>query len=284
MIRLHLGARRVVKIRVGSLMLHVALLVGALIMLFPVLWMFVSAFKPVAEITAYPPTFLPRQPTLATLRYTWTTINLKLYFLNSLIVAAAVVPISVLTSAWVGFVLEKYEFRGKTFMFYAILATMMIPPAMLLIPTYQVALWLRLINSYQALIIPGLFTAFGIFMMRQAMGGVPAELLDAARIDGASEPRVFLQIALPLVRPSLATLAILQFLASWDNFLWPLVVTTSERLYTLPIGLALFGGESDPGLAYRNAGAFITVAPLILVFAIFQRQIIRSIALTGLKA
>jgi multiple sugar transport system permease protein len=154
---------------------------------------------------------------------------------------------------------------------------------MLLIPTYQVALWLHLLNSYQALIIPGLYSAFGIFMLRQSSGSVPNELLDAARIDGAAEPRIFVQIVLPLVKPALAALAILQFLASWDNFTWPLVVLTRESLFTLPIGLALFAGEFDPGSAYRNAGAFITVFPLLLMFAIFQRQIIRGIALSGMK-
>ena len=271
------------KIRPERVILHIVLMGGALLILFPVVWMAVSTFKSESEIAAFPPTFFPKQPTLQPLIDAWTKINLRRSFLNSLLVACVLTPLNVLTSVWVGFVLAKYEFRGKDLMFYAIVATRMIPGTVLLIPHYQVALWLGLINNYGALILPGIFAAFGIFLMRQAMHSVPNELLDAARMDGASEPHIFLQIAVPLVKPVLAALAIFQFLGSWDSFLWPLIVLTKERMYTLPVSLALFAGGYERNISPRNAGAFITIFPVVLVYVFFQRHIVQSIALTGIK-
>jgi ABC-type glycerol-3-phosphate transport system permease component len=259
------------------------LIIGALAFLFPYVWMAVSTFKSEAEIAVYPPALLPSEPTLEPLLNAWEKINFKRYFLNSLFVAIIVVPLSVLTSAWIGFVWNKYEFRFKEPLFIIIIATMMIPGPLLLIPHYQVVLWLGWVNSYQALIIPGILTPFGIFLMRQFMHGVPDELLDAGRIDGASEPRLFFQVALPLVASSAAALAIIQFLGNWGALLWPLVVMTNTKMYTLPVGLATFAGEYERNFATQNAGAFIATFPVILAFLIFQKHIVEGVALTGLK-
>lgn len=249
-------------------------------MLFPVVWMSFSTFKSEAEINIYPPTLLPRQPSVEPLVNAWERV--EPFVVNSVFVTLVSTPLSVLTSALVGFVLGKYEFRGKEALFYAILATMMLPGTVLIIPNYQMVVWLDWINTYWALIVPSAFTAFGIFMMRQFMHGVPNELLDAARIDGASEPRIFGRVVMPLIRPALATLGIFQFMSSWNNYLWPLIVLTKERMFTIPVGLAAFSAGYEPNFSSRNAGAFIASLPVIIAFVIFQRHIIKGMALTGM--
>lgn len=264
-------------------LVYLLLFVGALIMLFPVAWMAVSTFKNEAEIGAYPPVFLPQELSWEPLSNAWNKINFRRYFLNSLLVTLVATPLSVLTSAWLGFVWNKYDFRLKEPLFYAIIATMMIPGPMLLIPHYQVVLWTGLLNTYTSLILPAALTPYGIFLMRQFMHAVPNELLDAGRIDGASEPRLFFQVALPLVTSSLAALGIIQFLANWDNLLWPLVVLTKTDMYTLAVGLATFAAEYERNYATQNAGAFIAVFPVIIAFLFFQKHIIKGIALTGMK-
>ena len=279
----HTKAGRGRPFSISSFLLYLCLMVGALFMLFPVLWMAMSTFKPEAEISAYPPSFLPKRLTLEPLIDAWTKINFGRYFLNSLFVTGVATPVSVFTSAYIGFVWNKYEFRFKETMFYIIIATMMIPGPMLLIPHYQVVLWGNLLNTYASIIVPAALTPYGIFLMRQFMHGVPNELLDAGRIDGASEPRLFLQVALPLVSSALAALGIIQFLANWDNLLWPLVVLTQTSKYTLAVGLATFAAEYERNFAVQNAGAFIAVFPVVLTFLFFQKHIIRGIALTGLK-
>lgn len=277
------AAARPRRVSPGVMLIYALLLIGALVMLFPVLWMAMSTFKPEAEISAYPPSFLPKRFTLEPLIDAWTKINFGRYFLNSLLVTGIATPLSVFTSAYIGFVWNKYEFRYKEPMFYIIIATMMIPGPMLLIPHYQVVLWGNLLNTYASIILPAALTPYGIFLMRQFVHSVPDELLDAGRIDGASEPRLFLQVALPLIPSALAALGIIQFLANWDNLLWPLVVLTQTSKYTLAVGLATFAAEYERNFAVQNAGAFIAVFPVVLAFLFFQKQIIRGIALTGLK-
>ena len=275
--------RSVQRFDLGSFLLYLMLFIGALVMLFPVLWMGMSTFKAEAEISAYPPSFLPKTFTLEPLIRAWTKINFSRYFLNSLLITCVATPLSVFTSAYLGYVWNKYEFRYKESMFYVIIATMMIPGPMLLIPHYQVVLWTNLLNTYTAVILPAVVTPYGIFLMRQFMHGVPNELLDAGRIDGASEPRLFVQVALPLVPSALAAMGIIQFLANWDDLLWPLVVLTNTSKFTLAVGLATFAAEYERNFAAQNAGAFIAVFPVVIAFLLFQRQIIRGIALTGLK-
>jgi multiple sugar transport system permease protein len=276
-------AQRRHPVSIKGIALYAVLIVGAVLFLFPYLWMGTSTFKSETEISRFPPTLFPLEPTLQSVTDAWEKINLKRFFINSLIVTGVVVPVSVLTSAWLGFVWNKYQFRFKEPLFYIILATMMIPAPLLLIPHYQVVLSLGWLNTYQALIVPGLLTPYGIFLMRQFMNSVPDELMDAARIDGASEPRLFVQMVLPLVAPSMAALAIIQFVGNWSNLLWPLVVTTKPELYTIPVGLATFSGEYERNFGVQNAGAFIATVPVVIAFLFFQKYIIEGIALTGLK-
>jgi ABC-type glycerol-3-phosphate transport system permease component len=263
-----------------DIVLYTVLIVGAFIMISPIVWMSVSAFKSEAEINIFPPTLLPREPSLESLKKAWARVGP--FLLNSVFVTGVSTPISVLTSVLVGFVLSKYEFRGRNLIFYGILSTMMLPGTVLLIPNYQIIIWLGWINTYAALIVPGAFSTFGIFMMRQFMHTVPDELLDAARIDGASEPRIFAQIVIPLVKPALAMLSIFQFMGVWNAYFWPLIVLTKEKMYTVPVGLAGFAAGYEPNFASRNAGAFIAIVPVIIVFVLFQRHIIKGMALTGM--
>jgi ABC-type glycerol-3-phosphate transport system permease component len=277
---LSLKQARGLRISPIDVVLYTVLLAGAFVMLFPIVWMSFSTFKSEAEINVYPPTLLPREASLDPLKEAWSRVGP--FLANSIFVTAIGTPISVLTSALVGFVLGKYEFRGRDLLFYAILSTMMLPGTVLILPNYQMVVWLGWINTYAALIVPGALNAFGIFMMRQFMYSVPNELLDSARIDGASEPRIFGQIVVPLVRPALATLGIFQFMGNWNSYFWPLIVLTKEKMFTVPVGLASFAAGYEPNFSSRNAGAFIACVPVIVVFVFFQRHIIRGIALTGM--
>jgi multiple sugar transport system permease protein len=258
--------------------------IGTVIMVFPFVWMTLSAFKQPDEIIAYPPIWIPREPSLDLLRRIWTEIDFARYFANSLLQATTVTISVLFTSAFVGYVLAKFEFWGRDAFFVMILSTMMIPWPVLLIPQYLITVKLQIINTMWGLILPGLYSTFGIFLMRQFMHSIPDELIDAARIDGASEPGIFLRIVLPLTGPAIAALAIFTFMWNWDSFIWPLVIISSQKLYTLPLGLATFTNQYWTDYAAVNAGAFISVIPVLLVYLALQRYFIEGIALTGLKA
>jgi multiple sugar transport system permease protein len=268
----------------SGIIAQIILWVGVVIMIFPFVWMVLSAFKQPAEIIAYPPIWIPRNPSLDLLRRIWTEIDFARYFANSLIQATSVTLIVLLTSAFVGYVLAKFEFWGRNALFLMVLATMMIPWPVLLIPQYLIASRFHLINTMWALIIPSIYSSFGIFLMRQFMHSIPDELLDAARIDGASEPGIFVRIVIPLTGPALAALGIFEFMWNWDSFIWPLVVISTQKLYTLPLGLATFTNQYWTDYAAVNAGAFISVIPVLIVFLLLQRYFIQGIALTGMKA
>jgi len=275
--------RRGLHIPWAKIITYVILSLGAVIMVFPFIWMIVSAFKQPSEIIAYPPVWLPAHPTFDMLRAVWTEINFKQFFFNSLITAVSATTLITFTSGFVGYVLAKYQFPGRDVLFFVIVATMMIPWPVLLIPQYLLVLKFKLTNTYWALILPWMFSSFGIFMMRQFMHSIPNELIDAGRIDGASEPMIFAWIVLPLTTPALAALAIFHFMWHWDNFVWPLIVMSSENMYTLPVGLAIFSSQYWTDYARINAGAAISVFPVLVVFLLLQRRIIEGVALTGLK-
>lgn len=264
---------------------HALLLLGALIMLFPMVWMFFSMFKTEQEMFDYPPQLLPREFSLDVLIYMWNARNFSRMFLNSTIVSVAVTALTVLSSAYIGFVWAKFEFKHRDLIFYLIIATMMIPLPVLLIPHFQLVLWLGWVNTYQALIAPFALSAFGIFLMRQFMVAFPDELLEAAKLDGASSLRTFLVIVLPTMAPACAALGIITFLHQWESLLWPIVVANSSQMQTLSVGLASFTSQTAENSSLMNpfAGAFIAAAPLIVVFLFFQRKIVQGIAITGLK-
>ncbi len=267
--------------RLRESVIYLALLIGGLAMIVPFAWMILTSFKPGSEI--FKNQFWPQAPTLSNYASVLRKVPFARWYLNSLIVASAVTLSVAFFDSLVGYTLAKYQFRGKNVIFIFILSTLMVPTEMLIIPWFIMSNSLNWVDTYWGIMFPGVMTAFGIFLMKQFMEGVPSELLDAARIDGVSEFGLFWRIALPLVKPALAALCIFNFLGNWNAFLWPVIITEKMNMRTLPVGLAFFSGEAGSSWELIMAGATMATIPVLIVFLIFQRQIIKGIALTGLK-
>ncbi len=270
---------------VGNTAKYIILIVGALIMLLPFYWMLNASLMTSAEIQRQPPVWFPAVPQFSNFPDLLKVMPLGRMYLNSLIVTGLTVIGVLLTSSLAGFAFAKYQFPGKEMLFYAILMTLMIPFFVTLIPVFYIVRQLGWIDTYQGMIVPSLISAYGIFLMRQFILGVPDEYIDAARIDGASEPLIYWRIIVPLVRPALATLGTFTFISSWNTFLWPLLVVNNRDLMTIPLGLnslRLYAGEAR-NLNLLMAGTVLSVLPTLIVFTFLQRYFIRGIALTGLK-
>jgi multiple sugar transport system permease protein len=264
--------------------LYLVLGLGLVVMIGPFVWMLLGAFKPAAELRTTTPTLLPQDWTLKNFSTLFSKLDFATYFVNSAIVAVTVTVANLLFCSMAGYALAKLEWRGRSKVFALVMATLMVPGSVTLVPLFVLMSKLGLVNSYAAVILPFAAGAFGVFLMRQFMLGVPRDLLDAARVDGAGEWRIFWRIVLPLSKPALAALGIFQFLASWNNFLWPLVALTDESKYTLPVALATFAiGQNKADYGLMMAGAVALVAPVIVVFLLLQRHFTQSIAMTGLK-
>jgi len=273
-----LSARPLMKIVVYGF-----LVVGLVPMLLPFAWMLSSAFKPLPEVMQVPPTWVPHRPTIENFGAVFRQFPFGRYVLNSVIVAAVVVVSVLLISATAGYAFSKFEFPARDVIFMAMLASLMVPFQVRMIPLYLMTIRLHLVDTLAGVSFPWLFDAFGIFLMRQFMRTVPSELIEAARIDGAGEMYIFARIVLPLVRPALAALGIFTLVGNWEEFLWPLIVTNSEASRTLPVGLQSFSEQYMSNIHWQMAGAVIAVVPLVIAFFLFQKQFIQGIALTGLK-
>ncbi|MFF0448923.1 carbohydrate ABC transporter permease [Streptomyces sp. NPDC004609] len=259
---------------------------GLVLMAAPFLWMALSAFKTKPELAASPPVWIPTEWTLANFRELLDLLDLPTYFLNSTIVATLVTVSNLLFCSMLGYALAKLNFAGRGKVFGLVLGALMVPGNLMLLPLFVLMSKMQLIDSYAGLVLPFAAGAFGVFLMRQFMLSVPDELLEAARLDGAGEWYIFWRIVMPLVKPALATLAILTFLQSWNNFVWPLIATNDPDKYTLPVALATFA--TDPNRAngangVLMAGSFLVVLPVLLVFAVLQRHFTQGIATAGLK-
>lgn len=265
----------------ARILLYLILGVGGFGMVFPFLWMVASSLKHANEI--YNLNLIPDNPTLDNYRTVFTDTEFVRWFLNSVIVALITTASVAFFDSLAGYTLAKFRFPGQQVIFIVILSTLMVPTEMLVIPWYLMSINLHWADSYWGIMFPGVMSAFGVFLMRQFFLGVPNDLLDAARIDGVSEFRLFWNIALPLVKPAVAALCIFTFLGNWNAFLWPLIVTRSEEMRTLPVGIAFFSSEAGSAYELIMTAAALGTIPVLVVFAIFQRQIIRGIALTGLK-
>jgi multiple sugar transport system permease protein len=266
------------------LLLWAFLVASGVVMLAPLAWMVSGAMKSPAEVTAIPIRWIPGEfRFFQNVRDLLAHVPYERYYLNSLVVAVVATVGAVFFCSLIGYGLAKFDFPGKGLFFGFILATMMVPGQLTLVGLYVVVKNLGWLNTYQGLIVPEMFGAFGIFLMRQALLAIPDELLDAARIDGASEFTIFLRIVMPLVRPATATLAILSFTTHWDSFLWPLIVVTEKERYTLPVGLRFF--LTDYASAYNElmVGALLALVPVLIVFLVFQRQFIQGVISSGLK-
>ena len=268
----------------NSLWVYAVLLIGLVLLVGPFLWMVASSVKTSAELHHVPPTWIPQTFTLDNYTTIFTKLNFPQYFVNSVIVAAVVVGSNLLFCSMIGYALAKLRFRGKSAVFLIVLATIMVPQTVYLVPLFVLMSNLGLVNSYAGLILPFAAQAFGVFLMRQFIQGVPDELLEAARMDGAGEFTVFRRVVLPLLGAPLATLGILTFLGSWNNFLWPLIIATSDSMYTLPVAVATFSiGQNAVDYGLLMAGSVVLIAPVLLVFLLLQRFVQQGIATTGLK-
>jgi multiple sugar transport system permease protein len=267
--------------RLAQTLVYLLLLAGGVMMITPFIWMILTSFKPSTEV--YLGKFFPLEPTVNNYLTVVTKVPFGRWYLNSLIVASLATLSVAFFDSLIGFVLAKYEFRGKNLIFVFILSTLMVPTEMLVIPWFMLSTSLQWVDTYWGLMFPGVMTAFGAFLMKQFMEGVPSDLLDAARIDGVSEFGLFWRIALPLVKPALAALCIFTFLGNWNAFLWPVIITEKMDMRTVPVGLSFFSGEAGSAWELIMAGASMATVPVLIVFLFFQRQIIKGIALTGLK-
>ena len=266
------------------LIAYLLLFIGGVLMVTPFFWMILTSVKPPPELVNF--SFFPQNPTLQNYINVLTTSSFERWYLNSIIVATVSSTSVIFFDSLVGYTLNKFEFPGKNIIFIGILGTLMIPTEMLIIPWYTMSVqwnWHVGYAQYWGIAFPGVITAAGIFLMRQFFDSVPNELLDAGRMDGMNEFGIWWSIALPLVRPAIAALAIFNFIGNWNAYLWPLILANSREFYTLPVGLSFFRGESTTHWEKIMTAASLASIPLLILFLIFQRQIIRGIALTGLK-
>lgn len=263
---------------------YVGLTVGLVLMVFPFVWMALSSIKPEGEVMAVPPTWWPETMTLDNYRQLFERMNFPRFFLNSALVSGAVTVGNVLFCTMLGYALAKLDFPGKRFMFALVLGTLMVPGVVTFVPLFVMVTNMGLANSLTGMIIPFLAGPFGVFLMRQYIAALPDELIQAARVDGAGELRIFASVIVPLCGPAMATLGILTFLGSWNSFLWPLVIAQTEEKYTLPVALALYSvGQNATKYGLLLAGAVVVVIPVIAVFLLLQRWIMQGIAMTGIK-
>ncbi len=266
-----------------SALLHGALVVCSLLSLAPLLWMVSASLMPTGEATAYPPRFLPRTVTLAHYRDLFTRLDVARYAFNSALLSLLVTAISLVFNSMAGYAFAKFRFSGRDALFKLLLAALVIPGQVTMLPLFLMLREMGLINTYAGVLVPGLASIFGIFLVRQYAASVPDSILDAARIDGAGELRIYWSMFLPSVRPVLVTLALFTFLGTWNDFLWPLIVLTDDSLYTLPVALANLLGEHAQDTELMMAGAVLTVAPVIVVFLALQKYYIDGIAAGAVK-
>jgi len=262
------------------------LAVGALAFLAPVGWMVSTSFKEESKVATARPVWIPDPPVLDNYRSLGEKIEeapFGRWLLNSALVSTSVVVLVLLICALTAYPLARMRFPGRDALFFLILATMMLPSQATLIPNFLTVQALGWFDTYAALIIPGLAGPFGVFLLRQFMMTIPRELEEAAIVDGCGPWRTWAQLILPLSRPALATLAVLTFLGAWNDFMWPLVVTNSLEMRTVPIGIMIFQGRYTTQYGLLMASALVASAPVILAFLLLQRFVIRGIVLTGLK-
>ncbi len=265
------------------LILYLLLFAGCAVMLLPFFWMVTTSFKESSEVMRMPPQWLPKDWQWENYIKAWNVAPFGRYFFNSFFVSIVTTIGEVITTVMAAYAFAKMRFFGKNVLFAILLGTLMIPGEMLLIPNYVTLYKFHWLNKYQALIIPWLASVFGIFLLRQFFRSIPDELQDAARIDGCSRFRFLWQVMVPLSKPAIMTVALLKFLGSWNAFLWVLIVTNSEKMRTVPVGLTMF--SSEVGTAYEQlmAASVLAIIPILILFFFTQKQFIQGVARTGIK-
>jgi multiple sugar transport system permease protein len=254
-----------------------------LLVVAPLLWMVAAAFMPRGTAQTYPPPLWPAEPTLDNFRELFSRLHLGRYLFNSLAISLSITGFGLLLNAMAGYAFAKLRFTGREQVFRTLLAALVMPLQVGMLPLFLMLKQMGLINTYWAVIIPSMATIYGIFMVRQYALAIPDSLLDAARLDGASEWRLFFTIVLPLLRPVLATLGIFTFLSAWNDFMWPLIVLTGSENYTLPVALAILSTEHVQDAELMMAGSLITILPVLGLFILLQRQLIGGIMVGGVK-
>ena len=273
-------------VRYLGLVLRIAVFaLVAATMLFPLFWMLASSLKSPQELQALPPAWLPADPAGAAYAQVFEVVPFGRAFLNSVIVAGGTTVGIVLTSIMAGYVFAKHRFRGRNLLFNLVLATMFLPPIVTLVPLYRMVESMGLVDTYAGAILPFLANAFGIFLMRQFIGGIPNELLESARIDGASEWTILWRIVTPLLGPATASLVVFAFVFHWNSFLWPLTVLQSETMHTVVLALNRLVSYTS-AIRFQNvvmAGAAVAILPSVILFVLLQRYFISGISTTGVK-
>lgn len=249
----------------------------------PVLWMLSASFMATGEAGTFPPPMLPKHPTLEHYLALTERLNMGRYFLNSFIIASAVTLVSTLLNSMAGFAFAKYHFKGRDKVFSALLSGMVVPAQVTMLPLFLMLKSMGFVNTYVGAIIPGMASIFGIFLIRQFVMSIPDSYIEAARIDGGSEFRIYRTVILPLCRPILFTLALFTFMGTWNDFMWPLIIMTDQSNYTLQVGLANLMGEHVLDLELMMAGSVVTIIPVLGLFLLFQRHYVRGIMVGGVK-
>lgn len=268
---------------IRRIFIHLLLFLGLAITLAPFIWMISTSFKSSESVFTFPPQWIPKHPTIEQYQTLFREVNFLQFFKNSVIVAFGITLFSLFLNSLGGFAFAKHKFPGREKIFALLLATMMVPGQITMIPVFLMLKTVGLINSYWGLIIPAGASAFGIFLMRQFITTIPTDLIESARIDGCSEFRIYWTIILPLCKPVIAALGIFTFMGSWNAFLWPLIVMIKENMYTLPVALANLSGQHATKFGLLMAGAVVVVIPVLIVFIVAQRYVIKGVAVTGLK-
>lgn len=265
-----------------SLLTHVVLILGSFVMLVPFVWMVSTSLKMEGDVFAFPPVWIPNPVQWGNYAETWRSAPFNWYLTNTIFVSTTVTVLELLTSGMAAYAFSRLRFPARDKLFLLYLGTLMIPGQVTIIPNFVLMKYLGWTDTYLALIIPPAFTAFGTFLLRQFFLTIPMELEEAAKIDGASYPRIWATIILPLSGPALSTLAVFAFMGQWNNFLWPLIVTNSNSMRTFTVGLRFFVDEYNTKYHLLMAGSVMSIIPIILVFIFFQRYFVRSIKLTGM--
>jgi len=269
--------------KIYGFILNLALLISCVFTISPLLWMISASFMSVGEASQIPIRFLPQNFTLENYKILFSRLNLSRYFLNSLIISSSVTFISLFFNSLAGYAFAKYQFSKRDRLFNFLLSLMVIPGQVTMIPLFLMLKNLGLVNTYLGVIIPGMSSVFGIFMIRQYVLGIPDSLIESARIDGAGEFQIYLKIILPLSKPILITLGLFTFIGTWNDFLWPLIIMTDNSMYTLPVAIANLMGEHAADVELMMAGSVVTVLPILFVFAVAQNYYIQGIIGGALK-
>lgn len=276
--------RRTSKINKSKLLVHVILIIGAIWMVFPFLWMILTSFKTFSETTRIPPIIFPKSFSFANYKTVFLTLPFKQFYINTIVTSFSVTIGQIIISTMAGYVFARIKFPGNRILFFLVLSVMMVPSQIFIIPQYMTMKYLHLLNSIPALIIPGLFSPFSVFLLRQFFITLPIELEEAAKIDGCGRFKIFYSIMLPLAKPGIVAASIFSMLWSWNDLMWPLIVNNSMEKMTLASGLASLQGQHLTNYPVIMAGAFLAVWPMIIIFLVFQKQFVEGIALSGTKA